>query len=354
MTIVPVRKPFMNAPNMPTQYRLSDFDFELPPELIAQHPAAVRSQSRLLDGTGLTPIDRVFADVPQCLHPGDLLVFNDTQVVKARLYGEKASGGKVEMLVERVLADNGLAGDEGSFALHAPAEANSHVVVHLKANKKPAIGSKLLMAGYSADTPSQGFEATLLGRWPDETGGLFRFRLNRDAYDVMSHHGHVPLPPYITHADDATDETRYQTIFARHPGAVAAPTAALHFDQTVLDAMDARGIARASVTLHVGAGTFTPVKTQDLSEHVMHAERYNVPTETIQAVELAQAHNYTAVMSHRSGETEDSTIADLAVALNCGQIKTGSASRSDRMAKYNQLLRIEEELEESAVYPAIK
>jgi S-adenosylmethionine:tRNA ribosyltransferase-isomerase len=279
----------MNAPNMPTQYRLSDFDFELPPELIAQHPAAVRSQSRLLDGTGLTPIDRVFADVPQCLHPGDLLVFNDTQVVKARLYGEKASGGKVEMLVERVLADNELAGDEGSFALHAPAEANSHVVVHLKANKKPAIGSKLLMAGYSADTPSQGFEATLLGRWPDETGGLFRFRLNRDAYDVMSHHGHVPLPPYITHADDATDETRYQTIFARHPGAVAAPTAALHFDQTVLDAMDARGIARASVTLHVGAGTFSPVKTQDLSEHVMHAERYNVPTETIQAVANCRA-----------------------------------------------------------------
>ena len=278
----------MTAPNTPTHFRLSDFDFELPPELIAQHPAPVRSQSKLLDGTGTVAVDRVFADLPQLLNAGDLLVFNDTQVVKARLYGEKDSGGKVEMLIERVLADDVPAGDDAApgQAPHAP---NSHVVVHLKVNKKPATGAKLRMAGNNGHAPNDGFEATLLGRWPNDEGGLFRFRLNRDAYDVMAQYGHVPLPPYITHADDADDESRYQTIFARHPGAVAAPTAALHFDQGVLDALDARGVAQASVTLHVGAGTFSPVKTDDLSEHVMHAERYNVPLETIEAIKACKA-----------------------------------------------------------------
>jgi S-adenosylmethionine:tRNA ribosyltransferase-isomerase len=266
----------MNATQQPTTFQLSDFDFELPPSLIAQHPAAVRSQSKLLDGTGPTPVDRIFADLPSLLQAGDLLVFNDTQVVKARLFGAKASGGKVEMLVERVLADNEPAGDE-AMGPHAP---NSHVVVHLKVNKKPALGAVLVMAG---------FKATLLGRWPDSQGGLFRFRLDRDAYQVMAQHGHVPLPPYITHADDDTDEARYQTIFAKHPGAVAAPTAALHFDQGVLDALQARGIERASVTLHVGAGTFSPVKTDDLSQHVMHAERYHIPQATLQAIAACKA-----------------------------------------------------------------
>jgi S-adenosylmethionine:tRNA ribosyltransferase-isomerase len=223
-----------------SSFQLSDFDFDLPPELIAQHPAAERSQSRLLDGRQTQPVDRIFNTLPELLSPNDLLVFNDTQVIKARLWGHKPTGGQVELLIERVLPD---------FAGQAPHQ----VVAHMKVSKKPAPGTTLNMAG--------GFEATLLGRWPDDQGPLFRFALSGSPYDLMAAHGHVPLPPYITHADDAEDERRYQTVFARHPGAVAAPTAALHFDQGVLDRLAARGIERASVTLHVGAGTFQPVKT---------------------------------------------------------------------------------------------
>ncbi len=238
-------------------FTTSDFDFALPPELIAQHPAPERSGSRLLDGSGAAPVDRRFRDLPQLLRAGDLLVFNDTQVVKARLYGEKPSGGKLELLIERVLPD-------GSVA------------AHMKVSKKPPPGSVLRMAG--------GFEAELLGRWPDAHGPLFQLRLSGDAHALMAAHGHVPLPPYITHADSADDESRYQTVFARNPGAVAAPTAALHFDQALLAAIDARGVQRAFVTLHVGAGTFQPVKTESLAEHVMHRERYHVPQATQQAI----------------------------------------------------------------------
>ena len=244
-------------------FTTSDFDFALPPELIAQHPAPERSGSRLLDGSGDPPVDRVFRDLPTLLRAGDLLVFNDTQVVKARLYGEKPSGGKLELLIERVLPD-------GSVA------------AHLKVSKKPLPGSVLRMAG--------GFEAELLGRWPAADGPLFQLRLSGDAYALMAAHGHVPLPPYITHADSADDETRYQTVFAKHPGAVAAPTAALHFDPALLAALDARGVQRAAVTLHVGAGTFQPVKTESLQEHVMHRERYHVPEATQQAIAACRAH----------------------------------------------------------------
>ncbi len=238
-------------------FTTSDFDFALPPELIAQHPAPERSGSRLLDGSGAAPVDRRFRDLPQLLRAGDLLVFNDTQVVKARLYGEKPSGGKLELLIERVL-------DDGTVA------------AHMKVSKKPPPGTVLRMAG--------GFEAELLGRWPAADGPLFQLRLSGDAHALMAAHGHVPLPPYITHADSADDESRYQTVFARNPGAVAAPTAALHFDQALLAAIDARGVQRAFVTLHVGAGTFQPVKTESLAEHVMHRERYHVPQATQQAI----------------------------------------------------------------------
>ncbi len=238
-------------------FTVGDFDFALPDELIAQHPAAERSASRLLDGTGAQPVDRIFRDLPGLLSPGDLLVFNDTQVVKARLYGEKPTGGKVELLIERVLQ-------------------GTEVVAHVKVSKKPPVGTTLRMAG--------GFTATLLGRWPDEDGALFRFALDGDPYMLMEQHGHVPLPPYITHEDSADDVRRYQTVFARHPGAVAAPTAALHFDEAVLAALDARGVQRASVTLHVGAGTFQPVKTETIAEHRMHSERYAVPQATMQAI----------------------------------------------------------------------
>ena len=238
-------------------FTTSDFDFALPPELIAQHPAPERSGSRLLDGSGAAPVDRTFRDLPTLLREGDLLVFNDTQVVKARLFGEKPSGGKLELLIERVLPDG-------------------TVAAHMKVSKKPRAGTVLRMAG--------GFEAELLGRWPEPQGPLFHLRLSSDAYALMAAHGHVPLPPYVTHADTAEDESRYQTVFAQKPGAVAAPTAALHFDDALLAAIDARGARRACVTLHVGAGTFQPVKTEALADHVMHRERYHVPPETVQAI----------------------------------------------------------------------
>jgi S-adenosylmethionine:tRNA ribosyltransferase-isomerase len=239
------------------KFTVGDFDFALPPELIAQHPASERSASRLLDGTGAQPIDRIFRELPDLLQPGDLLVFNDTKVVKARLFGEKPTGGKVELLIERVLHGN-------------------DVVAHMKVSKKPPVGTTLAMQG--------GFSATLQGRWPQEDGPLFRFGLSDEPHVLMEQHGHVPLPPYIEHGDTAEDVQRYQTVFAKNPGAVAAPTAALHFDEALLAQLDARGIERASVTLHVGAGTFQPVKVDDIAQHKMHSEWYEVPPQTQQAI----------------------------------------------------------------------
>ena len=238
-------------------FTLGDFDFALPPELIAQHPAAQRSASRLLDGTSEQLVDRIFRDLPGLLEPGDLLVFNDTKVVKARLFGEKPTGGKLELLIERVLQGR-------------------EVVAHMKVSKKPQIGTVLAMHG--------GFTATLDARWPTEEGPLFRFTLSDDPYTLMEQHGHVPLPPYIEHTDTADDVQRYQTVFAKNPGAVAAPTAALHFDDALLADLVARGVHKASVTLHVGAGTFQPVKSENLSEHVMHSEWYDVPEATQDAI----------------------------------------------------------------------
>ncbi|CAN7642929.1 tRNA preQ1(34) S-adenosylmethionine ribosyltransferase-isomerase QueA [Variovorax paradoxus] len=247
-------------------FTLSDFDFDLPPELVAQHPASERTASRLLDGTGSTPADRIFKSLPSLLRAGDLLVFNDTRVVKARLFGEKPTGGKLELLVERVLQGH-------------------EVVAHMKVSKKPPVGTTLQMVG--------GFRATLQGRWPEEDGALFRFGFESDAgedpYALMARCGHVPLPPYITHSDSADDERRYQTVFARVPGAVAAPTAALHFDEALLAELETRGVQRASVTLHVGAGTFQPVKTENIAEHTMHAERYEVPEATQRAIAECKA-----------------------------------------------------------------
>ena len=243
----------------------SDFDFLLPPELIAQHPASVRSSSRLLDGTAPVPVDRVFNELPSLLRSGDLLVFNDTQVVKARLFGEKATGGKLELLVERVLD-------------------NFEVVAHMRVSKKPQVGSVLRMAGGREG----GFSATLLGR-AGTNDELFHFSFSDDPYKLMAMHGHVPLPPYIEHADDSDDESRYQTVFAKVPGAVAAPTAALHFDETTLSALVAQGVQTASVTLHVGAGTFQPMKTEKIADHVMHYERYAIPAVTLEAIAACKA-----------------------------------------------------------------
>jgi S-adenosylmethionine:tRNA ribosyltransferase-isomerase len=231
-------------------YTLSDFDFELPESLIAQHPASERSASRLLDGRHAEFANRTFKDLPTLLKAGDLLVFNDTQVVKARLFGKKTTGGKVELLVERVLT-------------------NHEVVAHMKVSKKPPVGGVLHMAG----GPHQGgFTATLLGRWPNVDGQLFRFQFSDEPHTLMQQHGHMPLPPYIerhqntadaeheTEEDKAEDERRYQTVFAKHPGAAAAPTAALHFDEGVLQGLEAQGVSRASVTW------------------------YNIPPETVQAI----------------------------------------------------------------------
>ena len=252
---------------MTTALTLSDFDFALPPELIAQHPPLERSGSRLLDARTTALVDRRFTDLPNLLLPGDLLVFNDTKVVKARLYGQKASGGRLELLIERVLSPD--------------ADSGHEVAAHMKVSKKPAPGAVLQMDG--------GFTATLLGRWPQVTGPLYKFKLSSDPYALMASHGHVPLPPYITHNDSLNDEARYQTVFAKHPGAVAAPTAALHFDEAVLGQLHARGIQRASVTLHVGAGTFQPVKADNIADHVMHFERFEVPAATVQAVSECKA-----------------------------------------------------------------
>jgi S-adenosylmethionine:tRNA ribosyltransferase-isomerase len=243
-------------------FTVGDFDFALPPELIAQHPAPERSGSRLLDGTGPTPVDRIFRELPALLEAGDLLVFNDTKVVKARLFGEKPTGGKVELLIERVLQGR-------------------EVVAHMKVSKKPPVGATLAMDG--------GFTATLQGRWPGDDGPLFRFSLSDEPYALMEQHGHVPLPPYIEHSDSAQDVQRYQTVFAKNPGAVAAPTAALHFDEALLAQLEARGVQRASVTLHVGAGTFQPVKVDNIADHTMHSERYDVPSETRVAIEETRA-----------------------------------------------------------------
>ena len=246
------------------QFSALDFDFSLPPELIAQHPASERSASRLLDGRGATPFDRIFRELPSLLNPGDLLVVNDTRVIKARLYGRKASGGAVEALVERVLPGH-------------------EVLAHLRVSKPPPPGSTIRFA--------EAFDAEMLGRGgPD--GSLFQLRFEAEPLALLEAHGHVPLPAYIGHADRNRDESddarRYQTVFAARPGAVAAPTAALHFDEAVLAALRERGVATANVTLHVGAGTFLPVRTERLEDHRMHSEWYEVSEATVAAVATAR------------------------------------------------------------------
>jgi S-adenosylmethionine:tRNA ribosyltransferase-isomerase len=246
---------------MTRPYTLSDFDFALPPELIAQHPAPQRSGSRLLDGSVAQAADRVFRELPSLLRPGDLLVFNDTRVIKARLLGVKASGGAVEALVERLLP-------------------NHEVLAHVRASKTPKPGSRLRFA--------DAFDAVVLGRAGPQDS-LFHLRFPGDPLALLERHGHVPLPPYIAHADTLDDARRYQTVFAAIPGAVAAPTAALHFDEDVLAELTQRGIATAKVTLHVGAGTFQPVRTENLAEHTMHSEWFDVPASTVQAIARTRA-----------------------------------------------------------------
>ncbi len=248
------------SPSLPA-YTLADFDFELPPELIAQHPATERSGSRLLDGRGGAAVDRRFRDLPELLRAGDLLVVNDTKVVKARLFGVKASGGAVEALVERV----------GSGLL---------VQAHVRASKSPKPGSTIRFA--------DAFDVEVRRRVGAD-GSLFELAFPGEPFALLARHGHVPLPPYIARDDSADDERRYQTVFAERPGAVAAPTASLHFDLPLLAALEASGIERCAITLHVGAGTFMPMRSADIAKHVMHHERFEVGAEAVAAIARARA-----------------------------------------------------------------
>ncbi|GIZ52951.1 tRNA preQ1(34) S-adenosylmethionine ribosyltransferase-isomerase QueA [Noviherbaspirillum aridicola] len=239
-------------------YTLSDFDFDLPPELIAQTPLAERSASRLLHVDGMTPRDRAFGDIVDLLQPGDLLVFNDTRVLKARFFGAKETGGKVEVLVERVLD-------------------NRTVHAQVRASKSPHAGTRIRLA--------DAFDVTV----GERAGEFFTLHFPEDVFDLIEAHGRLPLPPYIEHAADEFDEQRYQTVYAKQPGAVAAPTAGLHFDQPLLERLRARGVGFAYVTLHVGAGTFQPVRSENLAEHKMHSEWYTMPPETVAAVQATKA-----------------------------------------------------------------
>ena len=237
---------------------LDDFDYDLPPQLIAQAPLAERAASRLLVMAGAALDDRRFAELPELLAPGDLLVMNDTRVLHARLFGRKDSGGQIEVLVERLTGE-------------------SEVLAQVRASKPPRAGTSLLLEDALA--------VEVLGR----EGEFYRLRFPGDAHDLIERHGRLPLPPYIERAAGAADESRYQTVFARTKGSVAAPTAGLHFDAAMLDQLAARGITSAYVTLHVGAGTFQPVRARNLAEHRMHRERWHLPQATVDAIAAARA-----------------------------------------------------------------
>ena len=236
----------------------SDFHFHLPDELIAQQPLAERSASRLLWSRPDGLADHAVVDLPSLLGPDDLLVFNDTRVIKARLCGRKASGGRVEILVERI-------------------EGPRRARVQMRASHNPKPGSTIAFADEAGAT----ITATMVERADD----FFVLDFDEDLDRVLETHGQLPLPPYITHTPDGTDAERYQTVWARVPGAVAAPTAGLHFDAALLAAIAARGVRSATLTLHVGAGTFVPVRVDDLADHVMHEERYVVGRALIDAVD---------------------------------------------------------------------
>ena len=240
--------------------RVADFHFELPDALIARHPLAERRASRLLTLDGATGelAHRQFGDLLEYLRPGDLMVFNNTRVIPARLFGQKASGGKLEVLVERVL--------------------DSHrVLAHVRSSKSPKPGSTILIDGAG--------EAEMLARHD----ALFELRFAEEVLPLLDRVGHMPLPPYIDRPDEAADRERYQTVYAERAGAVAAPTAGLHFDQALLAAIAEKGVERAFVTLHVGAGTFQPVRVERIEDHPMHSEWLEVGQDVVDAVAACRA-----------------------------------------------------------------
>ncbi|MBU3620254.1 tRNA preQ1(34) S-adenosylmethionine ribosyltransferase-isomerase QueA [Polynucleobacter sp. CS-Odin-A6] len=243
--------------------QLSDFNYDLPTQLIAQHPLANRTDSRLLevkaDGSNATQlIDRQFLDILNLVNPGDLLVFNDTKVIPARLHGKKETGGNVELLIERITGDK-------------------QAWVQIRASKVPKTGSIVHIHNRAGET----FPVEMIGY----DGRFYEVRFPENIFSLLEHFGELPLPPYIEHQPNQEDANRYQTVLAKNPGAVAAPTAGLHFDQLILNQLQELGVKQASVTLHVGAGTFTPVREEDLSKHKMHYEWFSIPAETITAIE---------------------------------------------------------------------
>ncbi len=242
---------------------VDDFDFHLPPELIAQHPAPERSGSRLLHICGQLLTDRLFADLPSLLQAGDLLVFNDTKVIKARFFGVKASGGQVEVMLERIVDAK-------------------HAVAQIRASKSPKPGTRLTLA--------EAFDVVVTGR-AGASGEFFLLELvdRSNLWELAEQYGKLPLPPYIEHPAEGADETRYQTVYAREPGAVAAPTAGLHFDEAMLATLRAQGVGTAFLTLHVGAGTYQPVRVEKIAEHRMHSERFEIPQATVDAIAATRA-----------------------------------------------------------------
>ncbi|HFO0259497.1 TPA: tRNA preQ1(34) S-adenosylmethionine ribosyltransferase-isomerase QueA [Serratia marcescens] len=244
--------------------RVADFSFELPESLIAHYPQAERSACRLLqlDGPSGALTHGVFTDLLDKLEAGDLLVFNNTRVIPARMFGRKVSGGKIEVLVERVLDDH-------------------RVLAHVRASKAPKSGAELLLGD------DESIAATMVAR--HETLFELRFNDERDVFTILNAAGHMPLPPYIARPDEDADRELYQTVYSEKPGAVAAPTAGLHFDEPLLAALRAKGVEMAFVTLHVGAGTFQPVRVETIEDHVMHAEYAEVPQEVVDAVLACKA-----------------------------------------------------------------
>ena len=242
--------------------QLSDFNYELPADLIAQHPLANRTDSRLLevkaDGPGhAVLLDRQFKDILGLIKPGDLLVFNDTKVIPARLHGNKETGGNVELLIERI------SGDKQAW-------------VQIRASKVPKTGSIV----HIHNPAGESFPVEMIGY----DGRFYEVRFPENVFTLLERFGELPLPPYIEHRPDGEDAQRYQTVVAKNPGAVAAPTAGLHFDQSILQELKNLGVQQATVTLHVGAGTFTPVREEDLSKHKMHYEWFSIPEATLQAI----------------------------------------------------------------------
>jgi S-adenosylmethionine:tRNA ribosyltransferase-isomerase len=242
--------------------RVSDFSFDLPSELIARFPMAERTGSRLmtLDGNSGSIVDLGFKDILEQLTRGDLLVFNNTRVIPARMFGEKSSGGKIEVLVERLID-------------------KSTVLAHIRASKSPKIGAELILEGKA--------QATMIARH----GALFelKFKGEKSILSILDEIGHMPLPPYIDRPDENSDRERYQTVYNEKPGAVAAPTAGLHFDDALLEQLKAKGIEFAFVTLHVGAGTFQPVKVDEIADHIMHAEYVEVSDDVINQIKKTKA-----------------------------------------------------------------